>query len=275
MKKNQESRFIPVLTTEAGRCLTVENWQEAGINMAEFDLTSLLMKPGMELLSALPNLATYTGWTGSVVLNATMPKIDKEGGFTLRSEYDGSRKRYTLDDILRLVAQLKPQRVLLPEGVNDAWQSLPEYIMPFFAPNDLPKQANRSYGVYFFYDAATVFSSLVDQIKTYIGIPCYVGGELSLALMQKLADLSVQYISSDIPARDACQGMVYGQNGVMSLTDDAQRLDFSVIDEQCYCPTCEQQLTRAYLHHLLEHTPLLCQRFLIQHNVVTAHLRQL
>lgn len=267
MKNNQGSQFIPMLTTEAGRCLTAENWQEVGINMAAYDLTSLLMKPGLELLRTLPSLATYVGWSGDVILNATMPKINREGKYTLRSEYDGSRSQYTPHDILTLIAQLKPQLVLLPEGVNQAWQSLPATIMPFFTPAELPAQAQRSYGLYFFYDATTPFSLLVQQIHQYKDIPCYVGGELSLPLMNELASMGVQYIASDMPARDACQGMVYSQDGVVSLMDETSRQDFEVIDKQCNCPTCAQKFTRAYLHHLLEHTPLLCQRFLIQHNI--------
>ncbi len=273
--KNQRSCFIPVFTSEAGRCLTVANWQELGVSMAAYDLTSLLMKPGLEFLSTLPDLTTYTGWKGSVVLNATMPEIDREGGYTLRSEYDGSRRRYTPDDIVMLITQLKPQWVILPEGMQNAWQSLPETILPFFAPADLPQYADKPYGVYFLYDAATPMSSLVEKIQTFQtdkNIPCYVGGELSVPLMQELASLGVEYLASDVPAQDACQGKLYCQEGIVLLKDDTQRLDFSVIDEQCDCPTCKQQLTRAYLHHLLEHTPLLCQRFLIQHNVSFAGL---
>lgn len=274
MKKNPESHFIPHLTTEAGRCLTVANWQEVGVNRAAYDLTSLLMKPGFDLLSTLPDLGAYSGWTGKVVLNASMPEIDREGGYTLRSEYDGSRKRYTSDDILMLIVQLKPQMVLLPEGIQPDPRSFPETIMPFFAPGNLPTHFARDYGVYFLYDIATPFASLVKQIQKYPSFPLYAGGDLSVAMMQELADLGVQYIASDVPARDACLGKLYCQEGVISLTNEEHRLDFSVIDEQCTCPTCKQKFTRAYLHHLLEHTPLLCQRFLIQHNVSFAHLRQ-
>ena len=266
MKEHRDTYFIPTLTTEAGRCLTVENWQDVGISMAAYDLTALLMKPGFELLSALPDLATYVGWQGDVVLNATLPDISKDEVYTLRSEYDGSRSRYSQADILMLIGQLKPQMVILPDGI-DGWQSLSDTILPLFSPANLPKQAERSFGVYFSYDATASFSTLKQRIQRCEGLPCYVGGELTLALMQELADLGVQYLSSDVPARDASEGWVYSQGEVISLTDNAYRMDFSVIDEQCPCPTCKQQLTRAYLHHLLAHTPLLCQRFLIQHNV--------
>lgn len=267
MKKNSKRHFIPVLTTEAGRCLTTENWEEVGVKMASYDLTSLLMKPGFDGLTALPNLATYVGWQGSIVLNATMPAMDNERGYTIRSEYDGSRQRYTADDILLLIEQLKPQFVLLPEGMQHGWHTLSTSIMPFFAATDLPSETDRAYGLYFIYNTATPFSSLIEEIKRHGCVPCCVVGEFSVAMMDELRSIGVQYIASNKPSRDACEGDVYHQEGMISLKDEAYRMDFRLIDDQCRCPTCEQKLTRAYLHHLLAHTPLLCQRFLIQHNV--------
>lgn len=265
------STFVPILTTEAGRCLTMANWQEVGIRITAYDLTALLMKPGFELLSALPNLATYAGWAGGVALNASMPEMDNEGSYTLRSEYDGSRQRHTLVDILALIATLKPQWVVLPQGIHQqdksAWYSLPETVFPFFLSTELPEQTDRAYGVYFNYETGTSFTALIQRIQSLSNIPCYVSGELSLSMMEELAALGVQYMASNIPAQDACQGIVYSTENQVALTDDTQRLNVDVIDAQCHCPTCKQQFTRAYLHHLFEHTPLLCQRFLIQHNV--------
>ena len=42
--------------------------------------------------------------------------------------------------------------------------------------------------------------------------------------------------------------------------------------ENCSCETCSQGFTRAYFHHLLQHTPLLAQRFLVIHNVFFTQL---
>ena len=261
------SQFIPVLTTEAGRCLTTANWQDVGVKAAEFDLTSLLMKPGLAVLAALPDLSTYTGWAAPSVLNATMPGSNRDGGYTIRSEYDGSRTHYTVDDILNLISQLRPQMVIMPHGSRQVWRSLSDSIMPFFFVDDLPEQADRPYGVYFYYDTTMSILSLVQAVQKYQDMPCYVGGELSLPLMNELAEYGVQFLSSDVPAREACQGVVYYKDVTFSLKHDDQTTNFDVIDDQCHCPTCVQKLSCAYLHHLLEHTPLLCQRFLIQHNI--------
>ncbi len=204
-------------------------------------------------------------------MNASMPAIDRAGGYTIRSEYDGSRRRYTLIDILTLITQLKPQWVILPLDFHyqdkSAWLEVQPSALAFLPPYALPEQTGSAYGVYFHHEAVASFSTLLELIKKHEGIPCYVDGELNLSMMQALGMLGVHYTASNIPARDACIGVVYCESGAFSLTDDTQRLDFGVIDVQCQCPTCEQQLTRAYLHHLFKHTPLLCHRFLIQHNV--------
>lgn len=268
--------FIPNLTTNAGRGLTIANWQEVGTYTAAFDLTSLLMKPGSELLNQLPNLAAFTGWTGHIALNASMPKIDLEGECTLRSIYDGSRTRYSIDDILMLITKLNPHVVILPRGIHQldkqAWLSLPDAMVPFFAPEDLPdSQSARPYGVYLHYDIKTPFENVLALVDEHKGLPCYVNGDLDLARMQVLVNKGVHYLESDIPAQDACIGNVYADNKVISLSNAPIALEFSVIDATCQCPTCEQKLTQAYLCHLFEHTPLLCQRFLIQHNIHYCH----
>ena len=72
--------------------------------------------------------------------------------------------------------------------------------------------------------------------------------------------------ASDEPAKAAMQGIVYTKEGDIDLTDPKFQMQFTNIDDSCSCPTCNQKLSKAYLHHLLIHTPLLCQRFLIQHN---------
>ena len=266
--------MVPILTTEAGTCLTAKNWQEAGTDVASFHVASLLMKPGYDFLRTLPNLATYVGWPKKLVLNASLPKCNADGFFPLRSKYDGCRMEFSTPDILDLIISLKPDIVILPEGIGPQsellWQLLPETITPFLPVTDVlqnPK-VNRSHGIYFSYDEKTSsVEVLFEALAAHQDRPCYVGGDLSLPLMQDLIYKGVRSFESDLPAKDAYCGNVYCNEGVLSLQDNAFSNQFVTIDKSCHCPTCNQQLTRAYLHHLFVHTPLLCQRFLIQHNV--------
>lgn len=264
--------IIPILTTEAGSCLTIANWQAVGIHLVSYHLTSLLMKPGFDLLNELPDLAAYVGWPEAFILNASMPKIDKSGSYTLRSTYDGSRSQYTINTLFKLIGQLNPPFVILPEGMRnqnpDAWLSLPSGVFPFFSPIDMPDSNDtRPFGIHLHYDGTSSFSSLLSLASEYHDHTCYVSGALNASQLQALANIGICYLESDLPARDAIQGIIYHHEGDYLVKDEDQALQFNLIDSNCLCPTCSQGLTRAYLHHLLEHTPLLCQRFLVQHNI--------
>lgn len=272
--KDESLGIIPVVTTEAGSCITGANWQEAGVRAASFYLTALLMKPGFAFLKTLPDLATYVGWHDTLVLNASLLKMAADGRYTLRSDYDGGRSHYSVEDILTLIASLQPTIAILPQGMSQKnethWESLPEAIFPFFPAIDLPdcSETARPYGVYLAYDKASSSpSELLQQLDKYNDIPCYVAGDLSLPLMLDLVRKGAKFIESDIPASDACAGNVYSSEGLISLQTNACTMRFEAIDKNCKCPVCSQNFTQAYLHHLLEHTPLLCQRYLVQHNV--------
>jgi len=264
--------MIPVLTTSSGACLTAANWQEVGIKAVSYHLASLLLKPGYDFLKTLTDLEAYIGWQKTVVLNASLPKVNKEGLYTLRSPFDGSIVHHTLNDIITLISKLQPQFAILPQGVSQqnpqAWLSIPESVFPFFPVTDLPQHdRERPYGVYFCHDETTPLATLLQQLAQYKHLPIYVSGDLNFSQMGQLIDAGVDYIESDLPAMEACHGNVYSDDGIIRLSNADQALQFELIDANCQCPTCKQQFTRAYLHHLLLQTPLLCQRFLIQHNV--------
>ncbi len=272
MDHNMNGIFVPLLTTQAGRSLTFANWHEVDIKNVALDLSALLVKPGFEFLKNLSSLASYMGWDGNIILNASFLNRNVQDGYFVRSEYDGSRRHYSFNDILSLIVKLKPTGVLLPEGFHEqdktAWLSLSSNTLPFFHPKDIHAcSEQRPYGVYFILEDGESLTIVQQKIEALKDIPCLIIGDLNLAVFQQLTALGVRYLASDRPALDACQGVVYSSKGQLALTDDNIRSDFRVIDEHCSCPTCIQKLTRAYLCHLFEHTPLLCQRFLIQHNI--------
>lgn len=269
--------MIPLITSEAGQCLTMANWQEAGIQTVSCHLVDLLMKPGFDGLCAVPDLASYVGWSDSIVLNASMPNPLREGSYEIRSKYDGHRARYTIEDILTLISHLNPNYVALPEGLHQqhhtVWKLLPDVKTLFFSPDDIPdKIDNRSYGVYFYYDGQMPVSECLETIKRYRDLPCYVFGDLNSEVLSVLAGEGVEYLESDRPASDAFEGVLYHEEGLIFITAPSEARNFDPIHKQCPCATCRQGFSRAYLHHLFNHTPLLCQRLLIQHNVTYATL---
>lgn len=265
------SRFIPVLTSEAGSCLTLTNWTEVGIDTVSYHIDSLLMKPGATFLKKLQDLKSYTGWQNTVVLNTSLPSANRDAIYTIRSRFDGSLIRISSDELSSLIIQLQPDIIILPPGFvahHRAWQSLPPKVMPFIPANECPSTLiERNFGVYFWYNKESSFSALLHQVEQQADKPVYVAGELDSSQLAELSQRGVLYIESDKPAMDAVIGQVYSEDNIVSLLSSEMAHQHVPIDANCQCPTCKQQLTRAYLHHLLEHTPLLCQRFLIQHNV--------
>ena len=259
--------FIPVVTTEAGLCLTAENWKEAKVNAVSYSIESLLHKPGIALLKSLPDLAHYLGWSGSIILNASMLVANKEGIYTLRSPYDGSKLKLTVIELIDLLLHLKPNAVILPKNCAQdypqIWDNWVDSITPFLSVSDLQRQdVPRAHGAYFNYTN----ESVLDELDQWSHLPRYVAGDFEPELIQRLRAKEIEFIETDEPAKAAINGRVYSHSGVVDLTDGITRMQFEVIDSECACPVCAQQFTKAYFHHLLQHTPLLCQRLLIQHN---------
>ncbi|HAZ7572176.1 queuine tRNA-ribosyltransferase family protein [Legionella sp. PATHC032] len=263
--------FVPVLNTEAGLCLTAANWQEINITIASCYLDLLLLKPGYSLLSKVTDFAKYLAWPGHLIINASRLVSDKNGMVILISPYDGSRIKLTNSELVHLILHIKPAAVLLPEtimnGFSGLWDQWDNTIVPFLSAVQLETlNVPGKHGVYFNLSEAKYNDNFLNQLQKWSEFPLYVSGPVGADLIEDLNRTKSILIESDEPAKKAMQGIVYSREGNVDLTDESQAMNFQLIDASCSCPTCSEQLTRAYLHHLLANTPLLCQRFLIQHN---------
>ncbi|MCR9192115.1 MAG: queuine tRNA-ribosyltransferase family protein [Gammaproteobacteria bacterium] len=254
--------FVPTITTPAGGCLTRDNWQALGIDMVSCALDSLLMKPGFEALSKVEDLKTYVGWDKDLVLDATMLRFDKEDRCTVQSTYDGARTQVTLEQFWALVQQLRPTLLLLPEV-----ELIPEWstdILPFFPVNQADAlSGSQACGLYL---SAEEWMTQQEKWKRLM-LPLYLQDDKGMLSFIDLDHTATLYYASEKPAADAYEGTVYQVQSTERILDDKFRLAFEPLDPNCACPTCLQKCTGAYLHHLLQHTPLLCQRLLILHNI--------
>lgn len=259
--------FIPVLNSEAGLCLTQENWQEVKISAASYSLEQLLYKPGRDVLEKISDLADYLVCPGMIVINAMSLIMNKDKIYILKSPYDGGKVQFTAKELIDLIQHLKPDAVLLPQNimrdVPKIWDDWNDAIVPFLHVEDIEKQQiHKTHGVYF------NFLNEIDweHLDKWSQVSRYIIGRFDSELILKLKSKGIEFIETDEPAQAAFQGRVYSREGSVDLTDSKAQMQFEMIDSECVCPTCSQQFTRAYLHHLLQHTPLLCQRLLIQHN---------
>lgn len=232
--------YIPVLTTLSGSCLTMANWSELGIEKGAFCLASLCIRPGPQVLMTFHNLRHYCAWPGKIILNlvALLAAKTSSGDFKIRSTYDGSYLTLSKEEVLRLLAHLQPDYVVLPDS-----QSVLEFSQAAVGWQVLQVGKNST------------FSYWIDDLsQPKLSLPADMTGEI--------------WLESDRIAYDAVQGVYYGRTEKGNILDKIYSQDFTPLAENCPCPTCQQGFTKAYLHHLLQHTPLLAQRLLIQHNVL-------
>lgn len=259
--------LIPVINTPEGSCLTAKNWQESGVQRVSYHLSLLLVKPGLAYLKTLPDWQHYSGWEGDWVLNATLSSPKADGQYVFRSPFDGAKVYCAMADLVEVILHLKPQQAILPEGFevtsDDIWHQLSTVSACYVPVDERDRYLNRPIdGLYYVIENTKDIATTIAQHQDhYPDLDYYV---ISNATARSL--ITGGYIETNQPAKDACAGIVYSADGQIDLRDKAYATQFERIDSSCDCPTCKQGFTRAYLHHLLEHTPLLCQRFLIQHN---------
>lgn len=243
--------YIPYATSIAGLCLTGLNWQEVGIKTLAFELDIMLIKPGLAFIKHHQTLAKVMVFEGEAILDASALKPNRLGEFHLQSPFDGSRIKLSQEALFDCIARLAPQAVILPKGLYGLDTQVLQHsaIIPHFT------------------EAATYPEALelwreADEVIS----------PKSLVICSK-EDASLSRLVSDVAAAHAYAGVVDAGQDELNLTDLRFAQDFALIEAACGCPTCQQGYTRAYLHHLYLNTPLLCQRFLIQHNLYR-HLRQ-
>jgi queuine tRNA-ribosyltransferase len=152
---------------------------------------------------------------------------------------------------------------------------MPNYIDLFLPARAVISDAlrGRANGVYWTAEeVAHVDDAFFEEVQQYIGLQTYVLGDVLPDEISLLVKMGIDYYESDKPALHAQNGLIYHAEGVFSIEEPLNSEAFDLLDSACLCPTCQSGYTRAYLHHLYMHVPLLCHRLLIQHNVYFSNL---
>jgi queuine tRNA-ribosyltransferase len=266
--------FVPSLSTNAGQCLTLADWDNAQATILSYQLDKLLMKPGIEILQQISTLRHYFPWSNHWVLNACFLNCDTIGNYYCRSIYDGTLIKLSVKLLVDII--INPDHVLLPVGSSryfqEFWQQLPGDIHFYFSLADDFSTINDSKkSIIKYYLTTDMWPSIVQIVKSYPQV-VFILSEINLITLHKIftslrSDVQPIFIESNKPADDGMKGIIYKGHALVNLLDKALSNCHQILDNTCQCQTCCQQLTYAYLHHLLQHTPLLAQRFLIQHNI--------
>lgn len=275
-------QYVPHFTTSAGSCLTQANWHDLSIHVGLCDFANIVIKPGIDFWKQGMSLRSYLAWDRILVLDASQLTLNVDAQFVLCSPYDGARIKLSIADFWDLVQQLKPDALLMPADLPGRPMGIIRLLFP--GP---PMESDT-------YVRANEVPSFSDSDQ-HPNVERFLTAKDALFFMHQGKLL----YASDQPARDASQGIIYQEEGILDITDPQYRMDFNLLNSaspvldpanqsrdvvvgsavealnaKCICPTCQQSFTRAYLHHLLQSTPLLCHRLLLMHNVhwISQHL---
>lgn len=232
------SMILPVVSSVLGSALTADDWKRIGIKAVSLYLEALLVRPGLETLKTLSSMGAYIGWNDQPILLNASNLVEKAGTYTIRSPFDGSRLTYSEAVLLDVVEHLKPTYLLLP---SVKWYApLAHTEIQLFVP---------------FHESSQIQDERVGHWTR----------ENEQTIL--FSDKKNIWKETEKPMLDALNGVVYGQNKmVFDVRKSEMATVFRSLAEQCACEACQTGLTIAYFHHLFEHTPGLCQRFLTQHN---------
>lgn len=243
--------IIPILSSEHA-CLTIAALEAIGIQKVSYRLADIVVKPGVEVLKQIKSLADFCGWPGKIMLNATLPPL-KKGYYEWHSPFDGQRIVLSPAELFALIAQLAVDTLFLPVQEN----------------MEKPLKA----APYLVFDKSTSFSNFLHSVSE-LKEPTYLLGSFEWEELKTLIALKDHWIETEQPALDALEGILYTQDGVLNLRDLQYGQAHNVLDMHCSCRGCQNQYTRAYVHHLLAHCPLLGQRIVTEHNYHMLKLSQ-
>lgn len=260
--------FLPLFSSSAGLALSFKNWQTLGIKSAAFELETLLKRPGPH--SKL-SLKAYTGWQGEAIINGARLGFNKKGRALIRGQ-GGEALFLQPEELSHFLKQQAVDGILLPQTLKDKQPQLLTALSAarlflsmdeFFALDSIPSVIEG-----FYLSAKELLSGKLESfLPACLNYPCYLYDVDDLSVVKNLPFKTI-YVESNQPASDACQGLVYENEGKFDIQAPSMVQDYRPLDSACACPACQESFTRAYFHHLFLQVPLLCQRFLIQHNLL-------
>jgi queuine tRNA-ribosyltransferase len=222
-----------------GLSLSERDYERSNTQGLVYRLDRLLMRPGFDALFERIQWRSLGAWGKPVLIDASTLAMDSDMQITVVNDFDGSRRRYSAEQCVALLAKLAVDGIC----IHPSWEAITQEQtpIPWIIPAALPNSFRFPEG-----GRSLVFVEEHSQWE---------------AITQ--SDIAI----SECPVQDAVAGMVYEGLQPFSIMDTCFEKDYQPLQQDCTCHTCQQGFTRAYLHHLYQHTPLLCYRLLAIHNL--------
>lgn len=305
--------FMPVGTAGTVKALHPDEVAATGARLLIANTYHLWLRPGPELVAEAGGLHRFMRWPFAIATDsggfqafslAQRVKVS-EDGFDFASHLDGSRRRLTPEESMRVQGLLGSDIALqldvcAPAGVGRAelvaaverttrWA---ERCLAARAPGQalfgiiqggvdvelrlahaealgrLPLDG-LALGGFSVGEAPAAMYATLDRVVPFVdpARPRYLMGVGTPADLVRGMAAGVDVFDCVLPTRNARNGQAFVAGGRLTLKNARYRTDPRPLDEACGCPVCRQGFSRAYIRHLFVAGEILAHRLLSQHNL--------
>jgi queuine tRNA-ribosyltransferase len=305
--------FMPVGTAGTIKALHPEEVAATGARMLIANTYHLWLRPGPELVAELGGLHAFMRWPHAIATDSggfqafslsDRVKVD-EDGFDFASHLDGSRRRLTPEESMRIQGLLgsdialqldicppanvaRPELVLAVErttrwaerclasrvpgqalfGIIQGGTDVELRLQHAEALGRLPLDGLALGGFSVGESPASMYATL-ERVVPYVdpARPRYLMGVGTPADLVRGMAAGVDVFDCVLPTRNARNGQAFVTGGRLTLKNARFRSDPRPLDGACSCPVCRQGFSRAYLRHLYVAGEILAHRLLSLHNL--------
>lgn len=305
--------FMPVGTLATVKGLTPQEVESTGANIILANTYHLWLRPGPELVDTMGGVRNFMRWPKALLTDsggfqvfslAKLRDVDDDG-VTFRSHLDGSKRRMTPEESMRVQRLLASTVAMVldvcPPGgadrkvVREAMRRTSLWakrcldaeaaegqarfgIVQGGGYADLRLEHMQEIGEMAFDGLALGGFSVGEPIQEMYALldelahrmpankPRYLMGVGTPFDLLRGVAAGVDLFDCVLPTRNARNGQALTWGGRVNIRQARHRTDDSPLDRRCDCVTCTQY-SRAYLRHLCKADELLGHRLLTQHNL--------
>jgi len=309
----QTPAFMPVGTLGSVKTLHPAEVSATGARMLIANTYHLWLRPGAELIAEHGGLHAFMHWPHAIATDsggfqafslAQRVRVD-ESGFDFASHIDGSRRRLTPEESMRVQGLLGSDIALQLDICPPAGVSRSELIAAIerttrWAERCLsarkPGQAlfgiiqggtdvdlrcqhaetlgrlpldGLALGGFSVGEPPDLMHQALERVVPAVdpARPRYLMGVGTPLDLVRAVSVGVDLFDCVMPTRNARNGQAFVRGGRLRLKNARYRADSRPLDEACSCPVCSQGFSRAYLRHLYVAGEILGHRLISLHNL--------
>jgi len=305
--------FMPVGTLGSVKALHPAEVSDTGARLLIANTYHLWLRPGAELVAEHGGLHSFMRWPHAIATDsggfqafslAQRVRVD-EGGFDFASHIDGSRRRLTPEESMRVQGLLGSDIALQLDICPPANVPRSELIAAVerttrWAERCLsarkPGQAlfgivqggtdvdlrcqhaetlgrlpldGLALGGFSVGEPPDLMHQALERVVPALDAarPRYLMGVGTPLDLVRAVSVGVDLFDCVMPTRNARNGQAFVSRGRLTLKNARYRTDPRPLDETCGCPVCSQGFSRAYLRHLYVAGEILGHRLISLHNL--------